>query len=434
MTLRRRSAAGGMELVWWSQSDAMPPSSFAFPAAVCVSSVCVKTERKHRPGTEMSNMTSEQDSLWLVGVYSAAEVLTAVVACVGNGLVCWVFARTPVPWAPTHYFVASQAAADAGVGCLAVPFSVALGFQVELDRHVCRFLVVFILLLTQTSIFSLLAIAVDRSLFIRVPLRYSPHRRSLPEKGLRGPDRLRLRNFCQRTVDVIWSWGPYADLVRPSRVKVIIAALWLLSFFIILLPYLLWPGASPQHGAAATFGPCVFEEAMDMRFMVYCVFLGCVLPPLLLMLLLYSRIFAVARQHLEQEQRGRGDGALSLLSRELRAARPLAAAVGVSYVCWLPLHIRNGLTLLHPPLRAPNWLTLAAIALSHANSAFNPLLYALKLTEFRRALRTTLWPQKPWTRGDAALNSHHDCILATCAGSRNTLDTQGHGATHPSSA
>ncbi|XP_018588761.2 adenosine receptor A2b-like isoform X2 [Scleropages formosus] len=345
----------------------------------------------------MSNMTSEQDSLWLVGVYSAAEVLTAVVACVGNGLVCWVFARTPVPWAPTHYFVASQAAADAGVGCLAVPFSVALGFQVELDRHVCRFLVVFILLLTQTSIFSLLAIAVDRSLFIRVPLRY-------------------------------------ADLVRPSRVKVIIAALWLLSFFIILLPYLLWPRASPQHGAAATFGPCVFEEAMDMRFMVYCVFLGCVLPPLLLMLLLYSRIFAVARQHLEQEQRGRGDGASSLLSRELRAARPLAAAVGVSYVCWLPLHIRNGLTLLHPPLRAPNWLTLAAIALSHANSAFNPLLYALKLTEFRRALRTTLWPQKPWTRGDAALNSHHDCILATCAGSRNTLDTQGHGATHPSSA
>ncbi|KAL4624088.1 hypothetical protein GN956_G18889 [Arapaima gigas] len=408
-----------------SQSGAVSPFSFAYPMVpsdmTAVSSM-YKNTAQTQTGAEMSNHTVEQNPLWMVGVYSAAEVLMGVLACAGNMLVCWVFARTSVPWVPTHYFVVSQAGADAGVGCLAVPFSIAVAFQVHLGWHMCRFLSMFILLLTQTSIFSLLAIAVDRSLFIRVPLRYP-------------------------------------DLMRTSRVKIIIVGLWLFSFLVVLLPYLLWPEHSEtnqdttkvRHTAPHLLGPpdrgeenaapasvvkvggsgqscrrmvpCIFEDVMDMAFMVYYVFLGCVLPPLLLMLLLYSCIFAVARRHLVREQRAMGDHTSSLLSRELHAARPLAAAVGVSYLCWLPVHIRNMLTLLRPHLKTPPWLTLATIALSHANSVFNPLLYALKLREFRQAMLSTLCPQRPMRGRNPALDTHHTCVSVTCMCSEDTRDT-----------
>jgi len=104
-------------------------------------------------------------------LYIVIEVLIAVLSVCGNVLVCWAVATNSTLKTATHYFVVSLAVADILVGCLAIPFAVIVSVGIDLDFHGCLFLACFVLVLTQSSIFSLLAIAVDRYLAIKIPLR-----------------------------------------------------------------------------------------------------------------------------------------------------------------------------------------------------------------------------------------------------------------------
>lgn len=218
-----------------------------------------------------------------------------------------------------------------------------------------------------------------------------------------------------------------------KRARVIIATLWFLSFVIGLLPFLEWnlkESACPfvldnastgavnltgSEAAAMATGEghvqrgggsflrtckmqCLFEGVMDMQYMVFFNFFVCVLLPLLIMLGIYLKIFAVARRQLRQIELkcvGNGGGAggdnnHSLLQREIRAAKSLSIIMGLFAVCWLPVHIINTVTLFHPDLRPPGGLLFVAIIMSHANSAVNPVIYAYRLQEFRDTFRKIL--------------------------------------------
>lgn len=104
-------------------------------------------------------------------VYIAVELAIAVLAILGNVLVCWAVWINSNLQNVTNYFVASLAAADIAVGVLAIPFAVTLSTGFCAACHSCLFFACFVLVLTQSSIFSLLAVAVDRYLAVRVPLR-----------------------------------------------------------------------------------------------------------------------------------------------------------------------------------------------------------------------------------------------------------------------
>ncbi|KAG7257514.1 hypothetical protein CRUP_005711, partial [Coryphaenoides rupestris] len=338
--------------------------------------------------------------------YIVIEVLIAVLSVCGNVLVCWAVATNSNLKTATHYFLVSLAVADILVGCLAIPFAVTVSVGIRLDFHGCLFLACFVLVLTQSSIFSLLAIAVDRYLAIKIPLRYK-------------------------------------ELMTGKRARVIIASLWILSFVIGLLPFLEWnmketacpptldngsTGAvnltgSDETAAAAAVAAvagkggvrsggsggsrflrtceleCQFESVVDMQYMVYFNFFVCVLLPLLIMLGIYLKIFTVARQQLRQIElkcvgNGGGDSHHhhhhSLLQREIRAAKSLSIIMGLFAVCWLPVHILNTLKLFHPGLWRPQSLMFVAIVLSHANSAVNPVIYAYRLQDFRDTFRKIL--------------------------------------------
>ncbi|KAG8148286.1 hypothetical protein E2320_007276 [Naja naja] len=105
------------------------------------------------------------------GVYIAVELLMAVLAIAGNVLVCWAVALNSRLKTATNYFLVSLAVADVAVGLLAIPFAVTISMGLTTDFHCCLFLACFVLVLTQSSIFSLLAVAVDRYLAIKIPLR-----------------------------------------------------------------------------------------------------------------------------------------------------------------------------------------------------------------------------------------------------------------------
>lgn len=73
-------------------------------------------------------------------------------------------------------------------------------------------------------------------------------------------------------------------------------------------------------------------------------------------------------------------------SQELRKATSLFLILFLFMVCWMPIHLINCVLLFCPHCDVPLSLTLAAILLSHANSALNPILYAYRMRSFRHTL------------------------------------------------
>lgn len=103
--------------------------------------------------------------------YIILELVIAVLAILGNILVCWAVYLNSNLQNVTNYFVVSLAAADIAVGMLAIPFAITISTGFCAFFYGCLFIACFVLVLTQSSIFSLLAIAIDRIIAIRIPLR-----------------------------------------------------------------------------------------------------------------------------------------------------------------------------------------------------------------------------------------------------------------------
>lgn len=141
-----------------------------------------------------------------------------------------------------------------------------------------------------------------------------------------------------------------------------------------------------------------------MDYMVYFNFFGCVLLPLLVMLVIYASIFMAARRQLRlmglKVAHTPAPGVItspsstsrSTLQKEVHAAKSLAIIVGLFALCWLPLHIINCFNYLCKDCKRPHiWVMNIAIILSHANSVVNPFIYAYRIREFRQTFRRILY-------------------------------------------
>ncbi|XP_007462726.1 PREDICTED: adenosine receptor A2b [Lipotes vexillifer] len=289
-------------------------------------------------------------------LYVVLELALAALAVAGNVLVCAAVGASSALQTPTNYFLVSLAAADVAVGLFAIPFAVTISLGFCTDFHSCLFLACFVLVVTQSSIFSLLAVAVDRYLAVRVPLRYK-------------------------------------SLVTGARARGVIAVLWVLALGIGLTPFLGWNSkdratncTEPRDGtanASCCLVRCLFENVVPMSYMVYFNFFACVLPPLLIMLVIYVKIFLVACRQLQRMELM--DHSRTVLQREVHAAKSLAMIVGIFALCWLPVHAINCASLFQPgwAKEKPTWAMNTAILLSHANSVVNPIVYAYRNRDFR---------------------------------------------------
>lgn len=103
--------------------------------------------------------------------YIVIEIIIALLSISGNVLVCWAVAINTSLKNATNYFLVSLAVADILVGLLAIPFAITISLGIGLDFYGCLFMACFVLVLTQSSIFSLLAIAIDRYLAVKTHLR-----------------------------------------------------------------------------------------------------------------------------------------------------------------------------------------------------------------------------------------------------------------------
>ncbi|KAM6992333.1 adenosine A2c receptor [Tautogolabrus adspersus] len=275
--------------------------------------------------------------------YMAAELVIAFLSTIGNLLVCAAVGLNRKLRTVTNYFLVSLAVADICVGTIAIPCAILT--DVGLPRHnlyLCLLMLSVLIMFTQSSIFSLLAVAVERYVAIFMPFRYR------------------------------------ALMTRRNAVLVILFT-WLLAFLIGLVPLMGWHKTPPDSGY------CFFVLVVDMTYMVYFNFFACVLTPLVIMFLIYAQIFVTVKRQVRRiasEQSGRAEGQ-ARIRREMKTATSLFLVLFLFTVCWIPLHVINCFLLLCPSCPVPFELLLYAIILSHANSAVNPFLYAYTMTAFR---------------------------------------------------
>ncbi|XP_042156496.1 adenosine receptor A2b-like [Oncorhynchus tshawytscha] len=287
-------------------------------------------------------------------VYMVAELIIATLSTVGNLLVCAAVGLNRKLRTVTNYFLVSLAVADICVGALAIPCAILTG--VGVPRHnlyLCLLMLSVLIMLTQSSIFSLLAVAVERYVAIFLPFRYH-------------------------------------TLMTPRNAILVILVTWVLAFLIGLVPLMGWHKTPPDSGY------CFFVFVVDMTYMVYFNFFACVLAPLVVMFLIYAKIFVTVKRQVRRiaaERGGSVGGAegqaarAASMKKEIKTATSLFLVLFLFTACWIPLHVINCFLLLCPGCPVPLELLLTAIILSHANSAVNPFLYAYKMKTFRNTFK-----------------------------------------------
>lgn len=120
----------------------------------------------------MSNETAMAQSFTIA--YIAVELVIGVLAIIGNTLVIWAVRVNPSLQDTTFYFVVSLAVTDLGVGVFVTPLAIILELKIQLYFHTCLFLCCMIIIFTNASTSSLLAIAFDRYVRVKFPNRYVP--------------------------------------------------------------------------------------------------------------------------------------------------------------------------------------------------------------------------------------------------------------------
>ena len=279
--------------------------------------------------------------------YITAEIAIGLVTLVGNFMVLLAIYRNKPLRTATNCFIGSLALADLFVG-ISVPPLVALSF-VGLPHNFlgCVFINSLVVVFTQISIFGLLAIAMERFIAIKYPFAYQKH-------------------------------------VTIFRSIITLLVTFILACVVGLVPMFGWNKGPPEDKY------CAFTKVIGYEFMVYFNFFGFVLAPLLIMFGIYIYIFSIVQQQMTAM------AALNITNscrkkkkflRDIKAAKSLAMVLVLFAVCWLPIHVCNCLSLFCKQCKIPFPLLLSAILLSHANSMFNPVLYAYGNSKFKRAFR-----------------------------------------------
>ncbi|XP_078496670.1 adenosine receptor A3-like [Lissotriton helveticus] len=283
----------------------------------------------------------------LQAVYIMIESLIAVFAVIGNVLVIWAVMLTPGFQNTTFYFIVSLSIADVAVGFLVTPLAIVVSLQVRIHFYGCLFMCCLLIIFTHVSILSLLAIAIDRYLRIKIPTRYR-------------------------------------FVVTQRRIWMAVIVCWLVSSLMGLLPMFGWNQERnlAAGGSDTSYLPCAFTSVVSMDFMVYFSSFGWIMVPLILMFILYTEIFYRIRQLLNQNVSNSKDTS-KYYNKEKKTAQSLALVLLLFALCWLPLCIMNCMLFFCPRCEISEAFAYIAILLSHSNSVMNPIVYAFKIETFK---------------------------------------------------
>ncbi|XP_039175104.1 adenosine receptor A1 isoform X2 [Crotalus tigris] len=194
----------------------------------------------------------------------------------------------------------------------------------------------------------------------------------------------------------------YKNVMTPKRAGVAIGCCWLISFLVGMTPLFGWNRLREKN---YTFNnSCQFERVITMEYMVYFNFFGWVLPPLVLMLIIYIEVFKIIRKQLNKKFGSNSAYPEKYYGKELQIAKSLALVLFLFALCWLPLHICNCVNLFSVKSEALEKFTSIAICMTHWNSAMNPIVYAFRIKKFRTTF-LQIWNQYFYCKVDKNANN-----------------------------
>lgn len=349
---------------------------------------------EYSPGLNpLEQSLAEQDpaSKWRAIVLTIIIIFTAI----GNILVCVSVCSVRRLRHPSNYLLVSLAISDLCVALLVMPF--AMYYDVVgswyLGQTVCDLWVSFDVASCTASILNLCMISVDRYLAITRPLTYGVRRTS-------------------------------------KRICCYVFGVWFMSCLISVPPVIV---LGNEHG---TDEEPKCQVCQNIAYQLYAT-LGAFYIPLLIMIVMYYKIYAAAKRVVDADQRAQinpqvllnnkndgwhdrdhdtlqnnGDGSVvksgssagnsqcgvqnwqnnmrrSTMMRERKASITLGIIMSAFTVCWLPFFI---LALLEPLAGyvMPKEVQSFTLWLGYANSMLNPIIYVTFHQDFRRAFKELL--------------------------------------------
>ena len=295
-------------------------------------------------------------------IYSVASlyIVIVVVAIIGNLMVSYaILANRNLRNNPTNLLLLSLAISDLLTVTLAVPFDIELFFLVRKWKHgktMCIISRTAYLITIPTSIFTLLAISVDRYKTLKDPL-----------------GRFRRSQF-----------------ITQRRSLIVIALVWSYCIVWALLPLMGWRDRSVEP---------IYKGTCPLHYTIVYNILTSILNfifPLLLTCVFYILIYLIARKHRNVNKRGGLPSTFKptkednkMYSRNMKAAKTTAMFVVVIFLCWQPYTYFSIIGNLVDDTRDPH-LFLVLLMFGYLNSALNPFLFALRNKTFQSVYRKLL--------------------------------------------
>ena len=290
-------------------------------------------------------------------IIATCYILIAVVAAVGNFLVCYaILANRKLRSNPTNLFLLSLAISDLLTATLGMPFDIEFLFLQGFWKHgkiMCITYITAYLITVPTSIFTLLVISVDHFINLKDPLR-----------------RFRGKKFMTK-----------------KRALIVISIIWIYSIIWCLLPFMGWriKGLEPIYQ-----GFCMVPFTLVYNIMTS--FINFTVP-LLLTCVFFILVFVIACTH------HRGGNRLSthacqhpskderkVYMKNLRAAKTISMFLAGFFFCWPPYMCFSIVSKFYGEehWRPYPWKVYAALLmLGYLNSALNPFLFAFRNKSFK---------------------------------------------------
>ncbi|XP_066505492.1 teleost multiple tissue opsin 3a [Hoplias malabaricus] len=342
-----------------------------------------------------SNGSSAGDPLTSPGLSSTGHALMAAClgfilffGCFSNLLVLLVFARFRALWTPINVVLLNISASDALVCVLGTPFSFASSVRGRwlLGLDACRWYGFANSLFGIVSLVSLSVLSYERYVAI---LQASK------------PDRSDFRR----------AWH-------------CVAGAWLYSLAWTLPPFLGWSSYGPE-GSGTTCSVQWHQQSASSISYVVCLFIFCLLLPLLLMVYCYGKILLIIK----------GVTKINLLSAQRRENHILLMVmtmVSCYLLCWMPYGVVSLMaTFGRQGLVTPVASVIPSV-LAKSSTVINPVIYVLFNNQFYRCFVAFVkCEEEPSTH---TLNLPHNsreeaaasCICPTCTESAWRLSLRGH--------
>ncbi|XP_053575250.1 histamine H2 receptor [Bombina bombina] len=290
----------------------------------------------------------------LIGV---VLILIIIITICGNVVVCLAVGFDRRLRSMTNCFIVSLAITDLLLGLVVLPFS-ALDLLYEewpFGATFCNIYTSLDVMLCTASILNLFMISLDRYYGVTAPLRYSM-------------------------------------FVTPARVAIAMGVIWVVSLMVSFLPiHLGWNTKDKfvQNYRDQNDKKCKLE--LNKEYVLVDGLLTFYLP-LVIMCLMYYRIFKIAREQAKRINHVNCSNAVSPTLptvREHKATVTLAAVMGAFIICWFPyftVFTYQGVN----EIEVDKTAFLIVLWLGYANSALNPILYAALNRDFRTAYQRLL--------------------------------------------